>query len=623
LYTMRLNKHLIMQNAIDQQTILNKILLLSNQESSLQKILNQSIQYIIKAPFCQLQSKGAIFVMEKDDTLVLKSQYNLSPELLNYCSKNGVKVGECFCGLAAEKKEIICKIYSEEENVKQSKCKNDYGHYNVPILYEGDVLGVLVVYLSANHTKSQLEIDFLESVANVLALIIHKDTKTRESLLNQTVLRELQKFSGIGTWGGNIATGIITASQEVFDIMGYKFNEIQLSEAFFLKATHPADVEKLTEAIEKAKTGVPFELEVKQYKKDGTLANVINKCKPIINSDGTITEITGALIDVSKIRNSEAELNEKQLLIEGILKASPDPLYLLDLETNEFVYCNKAMEGVIENNPIFSTDYPKKGAQLFREHVHPDDLDVYDQMNYTLRKSDDIYTLRFRTSIFGDRYHWIEQKSLVYHRRENGMVHQVLLLSKDISEKVHASNRVKKLNSDLARQNRAIKKVNRELDQFVYSVSHDLRAPLASVLGLVNLSRLNPNIKELKEYMVRIGVSIEKLDGFIKDILDYSRNTRTKVESKPINLKALFMGIIENIKSINNPDIELDVKCDEKTIFYGDERRISVVFNNIISNAVKYADYTKSKRFLKVRISTTKNTCEFYFEDNGIGIDKE
>ncbi len=623
LYNLRLVKGTIMQNAIDHQKILNKILILSKQESSLQKILDQSIQHIIKAPFCQLQSKGAIFIKEKNNLLTLKSHYNMSAEMLNYCGKNGVKFGECICGMAAEKKKIILKVYHNKGDIKQYKCNDNYGHYNVPILHEDTILGVLVVYLNPNHTKSKLEINFLESIANVLSLILLNSFKDEEATRNQLVLREVQHFAGIGTWIKNVSTGKITASKEVFDIMGYKPNEIELSEKFFLDATYKPDVEKLKEAVEKAKKGTAFELELRQYKKDGTIISVINKCKPAINADGSVTEVSGTLIDVSNIRNNEAALNEKQLLIEGILKASPDPLYLLDLETSEFVYYNKAMEEVMRNNPIFTVDYPKKGVRLFREQVHSDDLKAYDDMNNAMRKSDDIYTLRFRTSIFGDSYRWIEQKSLVYHRRENGKVHQVLLLSKDISEKVHASNRVKKLNSDLVQQNRAIKKVNRELDQFVYSVSHDLRAPLASVLGLVNLSKLNPNADELKEYMTRIGVSIEKLDGFIKDILDYSRNARTKLDSQPINFKALFMDIIESIKSIDNPDIALDFTVNEDSPYCGDKRRISIIFNNLISNAVKYADYSKAKRFLKVRIVTSKNGCEFYFEDNGIGIERE
>ncbi len=623
LHTLRLNKHLVMQSVIDQQSILNKIILLSNQESSLQKVLDDSIQYIVKAPFCLPKSKGGVFLSEKNGDLTLKSHYNLSPKLLDYCGVQGIKLGECLCGLAAEKKKTIFKSCVDDDHSIQIIGLDDHGHYNVPILYEGDVLGVLVVYLDTNHIKNQLEVDFLESVANVLSLIILKDIKNRESIKNQTVLREVQRFSGIGTWEKNIATGLISASQEVFEIMGYKYNEVQFSETFFQKLTHSSDIDKLKEAVAKAKKGTPFEIEIKQYKKDGTLVSVINKCKPIVNVDGTITEVTGILIDVSNIRKNEEELIKKQHLIEGILKASPDPLYLIDLETNEILYYNKAMEDVITKNPIFIIDYPKKGVRLFREHVHKDDLKEYDKMNYAMRHSDDIYTLRFRTSIFDDEFHWIEQKSLVYSRRENGMVHQVLLLSKDISERVHATNRVKKLNVDLVTQNKNIKKINRELDQFVYSVSHDLRAPLASVLGLVNLGRLNPSKDELKDYMARIGVSIEKLDGFIKDILDYSRNARTEVDSKPINLETIFMDIINGIKAVNNPDIELDFKIDEQFIYCGDERRISIILNNLISNAIKYADYSKPKRILKVRITTAKNGCNIILEDNGIGIDKE
>ncbi len=622
-YNQRIKKQKALLAILEQQSILKEISLLSHHNYSLVEILDKSIHLILSASFAKLQSKGGIFLSTINNRLELKSSLNLSPQILNSCGKAGVEFGECLCGLAAKEKKTIFKHCVDHQHSISFAGMEDHGHYNVPILHENKALGVIVVYLNAGHKNNPIEIDFLEGVANVLSLVINSYNSSKIAKKNESALREIQELSGVGTWLKDTHSGNITASKQVFNILGYKLDEVQLSEEFLSKTVHPLDKTKFIAAIENAKSGISTELEFRHLRKDGAIANVINKWKPILNTDGSITEVSGTLIDVSTLRKNEAELIEKQHLVNGILSATPDPLYLLNLDTSEFVYCNAAMEYVLANNPTFYDEYKIKGVPFFREQVHPDDLIAYDNINKTLRKSKDLITLKFRTKIFGNEFRWIEQKVLVYSRKENGHVHQVLITSKDISEKIHAENRAKKLNIELSAQNKSIKKINRELDQFVYSVSHDLRAPLSSMLGLVNLSKLNATPKEILEYMSRIGQSVEKLDGFIKDILNYSRNARTSIEAKPLVLENIIMELIDTIRSINNPGIELDFEANESVTYIGDKRRIAIVLNNLISNAVKYADYSKPNRFLKVRITTSTKGCEIKIEDNGIGIKKE
>ncbi len=623
LYNQRKNKENSLLVSLEQQSILKEISLLPHKIHSLKEILDKSIHLILYSSFTKLQSRGGIFLTTEKNKLELKSQLNLSEEILSNCGTKGVEFGECLCGMAAQEKKTIFKPNVDKAHSNKNGEIEDHGHYNIPILHEDEVLGVIVVYLNKGHKENQVEISFLEGVANVLALIISNYYSNQKIFKKDSVLKEIQQFARIGTWTRDIKTGRYTGSDEVFKIMGYAPNEIRISEKFFLDSIHPSDTFKINESIKSVKKGVSFESEIRFFKKDGSIVSVINKSYPIINQEGTITEISGTIIDVSQIRKSEAELKEKQNLVDGILSTTPDPLFLLDIETSELVYCNTPMNDLLSQNPLFLQGYKKQGISNFRKHVHPDDLVIYDKLNYSLRKGKDSHTLIFRTKIFSDKYHWVEETVKVFSRRTNGKIHQLLVVVKDISDKMHAENRVKKLNIELSSQNRSIKKINTELDQFVYSVSHDLRAPLSSMLGLVNLSKLGSKPEDLKEYMHRIGQSVEKLDGFIKDILDYSRNSRTELEINTIVLKNLFLEIIDNIKSVNNPDIDLDFESKETYLFNGDIRRIRIIFNNIISNTVKYADYTKPKRILKVRIKTTIDACIIVFEDNGIGISKE
>ena len=623
LYQQRLHKQQTLYNAIEQQKLLNQILIFSNSEKSIQKILDHAIRVIISAPFSKLQSKGAIFLNDGNKHLMLKSHLHLSPELLTRCGEKGVKFGECLCGQAAAKKETIFKHCVDSEHSIQFANMADHGHYNVPIIFDGNVLGVIVVYLDVNHKKNNVEIEFLEAVANVLAIIINKYNVDRRSRENETKLKEIQQFAGIGTWKLYVESGEISASDEVFTIMGYQPQSFRYNEEEFINVTHPDDKTLVLDALEKAKQGNPFEIEARHFKKDGSIAHIVNKCNPRVLENGYVPELNGTIIDVTGIRAKEEELREKQAIVNGILKGTPDPLFLLDFNANEVTYYNKAMEDVFIQNPDFIINYPKKGASIFREYVHPDDLEQYDAMNKAIRAGQDMYTLKFRTNVFNEEFRWVEQVALVYSRDNTNRVKQVLVVSKDITDRVEAESRVKKLNRELMAKLNDIKKVNTELDQFVYSVSHDLRAPLSSVLGLVNLCKNHPEEGLMEECIERIGISIEKLDSFIKDILDYSRNARTEIQNDRFSIKAMVSELVDNIKLLSNPNIEMQVIDHEKHVFVGDRRRMSMVLNNIISNACKYADNTKSASKVTITVQTTANGCTITVEDNGIGIAKE
>jgi signal transduction histidine kinase len=91
------------------------------------------------------------------------------------------------------------------------------------------------------------------------------------------------------------------------------------------------------------------------------------------------------------------------------------------------------------------------------------------------------------------------------------------------------------LEKQLSLQNKELEQANKELDRFVYSVSHDLSAPLRSILGLVNISRIEPNEQRLRFYIDNIETSVNKLENFINEILEYSRNERQKVVVEDID----------------------------------------------------------------------------------------
>jgi signal transduction histidine kinase len=186
-------------------------------------------------------------------------------------------------------------------------------------------------------------------------------------------------------------------------------------------------------------------------------------------------------------------------------------------------------------------------------------------------------------------------------------------------------NDLRKIEKKLIGQNKELEQTNKELDRFVYSVSHDLSAPLKSILGLVNISKLSNDSSDQKAYMTKIETSVGKLELFIDEILDYSRNKRKEIVIEHIQLKELCQGILENLKYIDGYNkIQFDLSGIESTNIENDRVRLKIVLNNIITNAIRFQKNTPGHS-PQIKISTFKEPgrTQIVVEDNGEGIRSE
>lgn len=176
--------------------------------------------------------------------------------------------------------------------------------------------------------------------------------------------------------------------------------------------------------------------------------------------------------------------------------------------------------------------------------------------------------------------------------------------------------------SGIQKMNKKLMKVNSELDGFVYSASHDLRSPLASLLGLINLSRKDP--KNTTDYLDKMEKSVKRLDDFIAEIIDFSSNERKEVVCDEVNFKSTIYNIIDELSFLDGDDkITKEVDVIQNGLFISDKRRIAVIFRNLISNALKYHDDSKDTPYLKIEVESNSDFARILIRDNGIGISKE
>lgn len=183
---------------------------------------------------------------------------------------------------------------------------------------------------------------------------------------------------------------------------------------------------------------------------------------------------------------------------------------------------------------------------------------------------------------------------------------------------------LEKMVVELKSQNENLNQVNEELDKFVYSAAHDLRAPLTSVLGLVDLMEKQTTDSTMNLYLGLQRKSVEKLDTFIKDIVEYSRNSRLHVEINEIDIKELISATFQHYHYMENAQsITESVQVIGKPIIWNDKKRLEIILNNLISNAIKYADMAKKQPTIEVIVTVENTKVKIEVKDNGQGIDKQ
>jgi PAS domain S-box-containing protein len=171
-----------------------------------------------------------------------------------------------------------------------------------------------------------------------------------------------------------------------------------------------------------------------------------------------------------------------------------------------------------------------------------------------------------------------------------------------------------------------LQKANFELDNFVYHASHDLRSPLLSVLGLVNIASQEDSIDEMHMLFQMIGKSVRKLDGLVNDLLLLSRDNRVNDPYVVIDIEELTQESISNydfIEGFNEIKINVHVNIAENARLLTDKTRVNVLLNNLISNAIKYRKKIGVEPYIDIDISLTNTSCSIKISDNGEGIKKE
>ena len=191
----------------------------------------------------------------------------------------------------------------------------------------------------------------------------------------------------------------------------------------------------------------------------------------------------------------------------------------------------------------------------------------------------------------------------------------------DILGAINEANKFYVSNSLLAVKNEELQRAYNELDKFSYSVTHDMRGPLLSVLGAIEAAQHMDDITEIRKMLMMMKDSVRNLDDFIQSIHDYYNLNRGELEIKEIDFNEL---VEEQIKIFNftylMSDVTFNTNIIQKETFRGDVLSVKLILNNLLSNAFKYQRKDNKNKTVDLNILVENGYAVIDVIDNGVGI---
>jgi two-component system sensor histidine kinase/response regulator len=202
---------------------------------------------------------------------------------------------------------------------------------------------------------------------------------------------------------------------------------------------------------------------------------------------------------------------------------------------------------------------------------------------------------------------------------------KIQLQKKELIEKnkslEEAEAKIKDLNTSLQKNLQQVESMNKELESFSYSVSHDLRAPLRSIMGYAKILEEDYHDKldnSGKQALGTIQQNAGRMNNLIDDLLEFSKQGRKHLSKSLVNVEELVTKIVSEIGTTNKHNAE--IKVGELHSMYADHSLLTQVWINLISNAIKYSS---KKDAPQIQIGSQKNQDEiiYFVRDNGSGFD--
>ena len=436
----------------------------------------------------------------------------------------------------------------------------------------------------------------------------------------------------LGTWDFDLVENRLEWDRRAKEIFGLE-PEAAVDYDLFVSRVHAEDRERATAAVDRALAGDDdgyFELEYR------VLIDENEKCRWVratgqaffegaadarkaVRFTGTVTDVTER-VDAAEERERllrEAQIQKNRL--QQIFTNAPAVIAMYSGENNVISMVNPMWEKVVGRRNVVGKPF----ADVFPELAASGLLDLLAQVRAT-----GIAHVGNETEIAFDRsgdgkvepswWNFVWQPLA----GDDGKTDDIFVHAVEVTDQVLSRRGVEEKADELAKLARALETSNRELDQFAYVASHDLKAPLR---GIANLSQwIEEDIgaqnlsEESREHLVLLRGRVHRMEALIDGILQYSRAGRVRENPEPIDVGKLLDDVVDLLAPPDNVHIEI---AGPMPTLRSERLPLQQVFQNLVGNAIKYT--RRADALVRIAATDRGDRWEFSVSDNGPGIPPE
>ncbi len=439
---------------------------------------------------------------------------------------------------------------------------------------------------------------------------------------SERLFRTLADGAPVGIFRTDAAGKCVYVNGRWCDIAGMR-PEAALDEGW-AAAIHPDDRERVFKDWEAAANNQqPFLSEYRFQTRDGTVTWVVGQARAETDSKGTVLSYVGTITDITERREAEKALRESEERLRLALMAANQGLYDLDLQTGDAVV-SPEYALMLGYRP---EEFRETNAR-WRERLHPDDRAAVEQAyeDYVSGKRSE-YQVEFRQKTRSGDWKWTLSLGRIVEYDKEGRPLRMLGTHTDIARHKQAEETIRRINTELEQRvnerTAQLETVNKDLEAFTYSVSHDLKAPLRGIDGYSRLLLQNYSAgldDEGRRFLHNVRRATLQMNQLIDDLLAYSRLERRVLQTTSVNVQVLIDTLLaECAAEVQNRGSAVTVSLPCATV-RADRDGLAMALRNLLDNALKFSrDVPQPAIEIGGRDSGASYTL--WVRDNGTGFD--